>query len=108
MDYKAMAKTIYDFLIHVDSVDPFRENAGKVDRFVRAVIMAYDHDVRRTGSETDKAHLTALEKAYKAYKADNSIINLFNVIQAYHVITWYAPCVPYRWAIESIYEVDHR
>lgn len=35
MDYKAMAETIYDFLLLVDSVDPYRDNAGKVNRFVR-------------------------------------------------------------------------
>ena len=108
MDYKIMAKAIYDFLIHVAYCDPYRDNAGKVDRFVRAVITAYDHDVRRTESAGERSQLRALEKAYKNYKNDNSIINLYNVVEAYHVLTWHNPSVSYKWAIETIYEYDHR
>lgn len=108
MDYKAMAETIYDFLMLVDSVDPYRDNAGKVDRVFRAVIMAYDHDVRRTESDSERSQLRDLELAYKNYKSDAGIVNLYNMVQAYHVLTWYNPCVSFRWAIESIYEHDNR
>lgn len=107
-DYKHVAQTIGEFLIHVDNIDPYRDNVGKFDRVIRAVIMAYSHDVRRTESDGERSQLRDLEKAYKTYKNDASIINLFNVIQAYHVITWHNPCVSYRWAVESIYERDHR
>lgn len=54
MDYKHIAKTISDFINHVEQIDPYQEYAGKFDRVIRAVIMAY------------------------------------------------------RWAIESIYDMDHR
>lgn len=102
-----MAKTVYDFLNHVENVDPYVENKGKVDRFIRGVIMAYDHNVRRTESAAEREQLSALEKAYKNYKADASIVNLYNMVQAYHVLTWYNPCVSFLWAVIAIYERDH-
>lgn len=107
MDYKAMAKTVYDFLNHVENVDPYVENKGKVDRFIRGVIMAYSHDVRRTGSAGERSQLNDLEQAYKAYKNDASIINFYNMVQAYHTITFYNPCVTFLWAVIAIYERDH-
>lgn len=111
MEYKHIAKTISDFINHVEQVDPYQEYAGKFDRVIRAVIMAYEHDVRRTESDCERSRLSDLERAYKAYKTsdlDNAIINIYKLIQAYHVLTAYNPCVSYRWAIESIYERDHR
>lgn len=103
-----MAKIVYDFLNHVDHIDPYVENAGKVDRFIRGVIMAYDHNVRHTGSDAERSQLRDLEQAYKNYKHDANIVNLYNMVQAYHTITFYNPCVSFLWAVIAIYERDHR
>lgn len=107
IDYKQIGQVIRDFTAHVDYIDPYRARAGRMDRVIRAVIVAYDHDVRRTESATEREQLSALEKAYRIYKADDSIINLYNVISAYNILTWYNPCVSYRWAIDVIYDMDH-
>lgn len=110
MDYKHVAKTISAFIDHVENIDPYRDYAGKFDRVIRAVITAYNHDVRRTGSDAERAQLNDLERAYKTYKTsdlDNVVINIYNVVKAYHVLTWHNPCVSYRWAIDVIYDMDH-
>lgn len=113
MDNKHVCHTVSNFLSHVQSVDPYTDNAGKLDRFVRAVIMAYDHDARRTGSDAERSQLNDLESAYKAYKAysvtdPSKVLRLYHVVKAYHVITSYNPTVSYKWAIDSIYDRDHR
>lgn len=106
-----ITKVVNDFDDHIEKVDPYRDGFNdKFDRFVRAVITAYDHRVRRTECQCTKAHLQELANAYKAYKAGNqlSIINAYNIAKAYHMLTACDPCVPFHWAINLIYESDHK
>lgn len=99
---------IKHFIDHVQEIDPYEGyTSEKLDRVIRAVIIAYDHNVSRTRSSVDKAHLRALEKAYKAYKKTDNVSALYDMVNAYNVLVAYAPYyVSYQSAIDLVFEMD--